>query len=173
MSVAVLMTIISRLGPATAVKPRRQVADTTVKWDWVDPKQAPLAIFKFTYRSKDALRRECLVPRTPSPELSPGPIPDRSPSPVWKFSPEPDPSVDDLPLEEIRRLAQDRLLDLNVSGMGIAFAVPLLKANSKCRPQKRKRAAEDEAEDEMEAARPVKYIRLSNGQEAIDLTEDD
>ncbi|KAI0386078.1 hypothetical protein F5Y04DRAFT_115530 [Hypomontagnella monticulosa] len=54
----------------------------------------PIAIFQFHYRSRDALKREMVIPRTPSP------------------GPAPDPEIARMSREELERLAEERLNQL-------------------------------------------------------------
>lgn len=67
---------------------------------WMDLPDEPFAIIRFMYRSKDALKQELIIPQTPSPE--PGPSPDPQ-------------TVDNLSPEQVRRLAQERPSEIQVS----------------------------------------------------------
>lgn len=66
---------------------------------WNELDREAIAMFKFTYRSKEGLQQEGIIPRTPSPKLI--------------MKPE-HPSVDDLAPEEVRQLAEERLVELRV-----------------------------------------------------------
>ncbi|KAK6199637.1 Peptidyl-prolyl cis-trans isomerase cyp10 [Pestalotiopsis sp. IQ-011] len=59
--------------------------------DFEDLDDLPLAVFRFMYRSRDALKREMIIPRTPTP---------------------PPPSFTALSEEELRRLARERFEQL-------------------------------------------------------------
>ncbi|KAI0971867.1 hypothetical protein F4678DRAFT_461234 [Xylaria arbuscula] len=58
----------------------------------------PIAVFRFMYRSKESLKAQLIIPRTPEPE------PTGSSTSL---------SVDDLTMAEVRRLAQEKLDEMN------------------------------------------------------------
>ncbi|KAI0115766.1 hypothetical protein GGR51DRAFT_575599 [Nemania sp. FL0031] len=62
----------------------------------------PIAIFRFMYRSKEGLKQELVIPRTPSPS-----------PPALTSSKSSSKSVDDMTVAELRRLAQERLDQIN------------------------------------------------------------
>ncbi|KAI8688736.1 hypothetical protein NCS55_00128000 [Fusarium keratoplasticum] len=96
----------------------------------------------FHYRSHEALQREMIIPRSPSTETQPLAI--SSPA---------DTNLSNLSEDEIRRLAGERLRDLQVK-------------NESGRVKR-------EAESVPPVVRPLKVVKLDDGTEAIDLTEDD
>ncbi|KAI8719274.1 hypothetical protein NCS52_00707900 [Fusarium sp. LHS14.1] len=96
----------------------------------------------FYYRSHEALQREMIIPRSPSAETQP----PATSSPA-------DSNLANLSQDEIRRLAGERLRDLQV----------------KSESGRVKR----EAESVPRVVRPLKVIKLDDGREAFDLTEDD
>ncbi|RSL71648.1 hypothetical protein CEP53_001451 [Fusarium sp. AF-6] len=96
----------------------------------------------FHYRSREALHREMIIPRSPSAEIQP--LVTSSPAGA---------DLSNLSEDEIRRLAGERLRDLQVK-------------NESGRVKR-------EAESPPRAVRPLKVIKLDDGTEAFDLTEDD
>ncbi|KAI1304346.1 hypothetical protein F5Y03DRAFT_406964 [Xylaria venustula] len=60
----------------------------------VSTDKGPIVVFRFIYRSKEGLKQELVIPRTPPPELA-------APA-IWQ-------SVRDLTMSELQRLAQERL----------------------------------------------------------------
>ncbi|KAI0408603.1 hypothetical protein F4802DRAFT_617633 [Xylaria palmicola] len=73
------------LGRTEAMKPVNIFESTRVKED-----NGPIAVFSFKYRSKESLKQELIIPRTPSPD-----------------------PVDNMPIAELQRLARERLGQLN------------------------------------------------------------
>ncbi|KAI1144364.1 hypothetical protein F5Y05DRAFT_407760 [Hypoxylon sp. FL0543] len=105
----------------------------------------PIAVFRFYYRSKDALKREMAIPRTPSP------------------SPVPKQEISNMSRAELERLAQERLNQLRGGGDVKQERKPIIKRERK------------EIIDLSDGnARPVKLPRRSLKQEGevIDLTGD-
>lgn len=94
-----LLTVVS-LAPASHLQPDQIARLAVSESRWLDPVKQPFAMVRFKYRSKDALKQELIIPRTPSPE--PSPCPETK-------------TVDDLSPQEIRRLAQERLSELQAS----------------------------------------------------------
>ncbi|TKW59438.1 hypothetical protein CTA1_10229 [Colletotrichum tanaceti] len=128
----------------------------------------PIAAFNFKYRSRDALHKELIIPRSPSPE-----------------------PIDGLSEAEIRRLAAERLDEINVS---IAQTLP---ANDKKKERKEGRTdrlqnRHRSATVKREGRRPIikrkfvemldltdesvkrewKKVKIEGNRVAIDLTED-
>ncbi|KAI3343650.1 hypothetical protein F4824DRAFT_493903 [Ustulina deusta] len=60
----------------------------------------PIAVFRFIYRSQESLKKELIIPRSPSPELV---VPTTSVS------------IGNLTMAEVRRLAQERLDQINAA----------------------------------------------------------
>ncbi|RSL62341.1 hypothetical protein CEP54_005789 [Fusarium duplospermum] len=104
--------------------------------------QNMLGTIFFHYRSREALQREMIIPRSPSAETQPLAIS----SPV-------DANLSNLSEDEIRRLARERLRDLQVKNES--------------------GGVKREAESVPRAVRPLKVVKLDDGREAFDLTEDD
>lgn len=97
--------------------------------EYVDPKEAPIAVFYFKYRSRLALQEELIIPRPAG-----GPT-------------EADDPLNNLSAEEIRRLARERMEDVN---------------GQKSEPKLEGR--------EMQGfGRPLHIVKIE-GQETIDLT---
>lgn len=91
--------ICFRLGPANNIEYRSsKPGKPDNHWKWIDFEGKPYATFNFTYRSKEALRQELIIPRSPSPQPSPS---------IGT------PNINDLSMAEIRQLAQDRLSDIH------------------------------------------------------------
>ncbi|OTA60802.1 hypothetical protein K449DRAFT_435210 [Hypoxylon sp. EC38] len=105
----------------------------------------PIAVFRFYYRSRDALKREMVIPRTPSP------------------SPRPKQEIANMSRAELERLAQERLDQLRGAGNAKQERKPIVK-----RERDEIIALDDEN------ARPAKFSRrpLKQEEEIIDLTDD-
>ncbi|KAI2613313.1 hypothetical protein GGR54DRAFT_643109 [Hypoxylon sp. NC1633] len=73
-----------------------QCPETSIRWSSYNGDEGPMAIFRFHYRSRDALKREMIIPRTPSPE----PLPETA----------------RMSREELEQLAQERLDQLRRGG---------------------------------------------------------
>ncbi|KAI1646949.1 uncharacterized protein F4817DRAFT_120038 [Daldinia loculata] len=112
---------------------------------YVDGRDKPIAVFRFHYRSRDALKREMVIPRSPSP--SPGPKRE-----VARMS-----------RAELERLAGERLVQLQRNGNIKEERKPTLKREFK---------EVIDLSDETE--RPVKSSRMAPEipEEVIDLTDD-
>ncbi|KAL2290131.1 hypothetical protein FJTKL_00622 [Diaporthe vaccinii] len=106
-------------------------------WYFVDPLDAPLAVFYFKYRSIAALQEELVIPRSREP----------SPQPL---------DLGALPIREVGRVTQSELLRSNERG----------KTSSEGSVKR------EPSEDQM-SQRPRKVVKMSDGREAVDLTEDD
>ncbi|KAF9877824.1 hypothetical protein CkaCkLH20_04959 [Colletotrichum karsti] len=106
-----------------------------------DPKE-PIGTYSFKYRSKDALQKELIIPRSPTPE-----------------------GIDALSEEEIRRLAAERLDHIN------GRRSPTLKRENKG-PLIKREFAEFYDLTEEPAKREWKKVKIDNNREAIDLTDD-
>lgn len=98
----------------------------------VDPVDAPIAVFYFKYRSRQALREEMVIP---------GPAEGQAEA-NYRMN------VDDLSLEELRRLARERLEEID-------------KGNVK-----------QEHHDLHGPARALKVVKMDGGLEVVDLTQD-
>ncbi|KAI8962419.1 hypothetical protein F5Y11DRAFT_322987 [Daldinia sp. FL1419] len=111
----------------------------------LDGDNHPIAVFNFQYRSRDALKREMVIPRSPSP------------------SPGPNGQVARMSRAELERLARERLNQLQGDGD--------IK-NERKRVIKRELKEVIDLSDETE--RPVKFSRLKTRipEEVIDLTDD-
>ncbi|KPM40614.1 hypothetical protein AK830_g5938 [Neonectria ditissima] len=109
-----------------------------------------IGTFYFYPRSHDALKSLMLIPRSPSP----------SPSPLLQSSLADD-VLEHLSEAEIRRLASERLRDVKV---GIATVDWVKNENSVSIKRLR--------ESTPQPVRPLKTIKLQDGTEAFDLTED-
>ncbi|KAK1972177.1 hypothetical protein LY78DRAFT_651063 [Colletotrichum sublineola] len=103
----------------------------------------PIAAFSFKYRSRDALHKELIIPRPPSPEPIAG-----------------------LSEAEIRRLAVERLDDINNRRRS-----PTIKRESR-RPIIKREYAEILDLTEESAKREWKKIKIEGNRVAIDLTDD-
>ncbi|KAF4971585.1 hypothetical protein FZEAL_9806 [Fusarium zealandicum] len=115
-----------------------KVAGQVMSWNITE--RSRIGVFCFHYRSHDteALQHEMIIPRTPSLEVQPEVAGDLS----------------HLSGEEIRRLARERLRDVQIK-------------------QEREAGVKREADySPTPPPRPLKVIRLDNGKEAFDLTED-
>ncbi|KDN66023.1 hypothetical protein CSUB01_00689 [Colletotrichum sublineola] len=120
----------------------------------------PIAAFSFKYRSRDALHKELIIPRPPSPEPIAG-----------------------LSEAEIRRLAVERLDDINVSILDSSIKQqntdraqnrrrsPTIKRESR-RPIIKREYAEILDLTEESAKREWKKIKIEGNRVAIDLTDD-
>ncbi|KAK2047428.1 hypothetical protein LZ31DRAFT_517374 [Colletotrichum somersetense] len=103
----------------------------------------PIAAFTFKYRSRDALQKELIIPRSPSPEPIAG-----------------------LSEAEIRRLAMERLDDINNRRSS-----PTVKRESHCPIIKREYTEILDLTEEP-AKREWKKIKIEGNRVAIDLTDD-
>ncbi|KAK1596120.1 uncharacterized protein LY79DRAFT_80081 [Colletotrichum navitas] len=103
----------------------------------------PIAAFSFKYRSRDALHKELIIPRSPSPEPIAG-----------------------LSEAEIRRLAVERLDDINNRRSS-----PTVKRESR-RPIIKREYTEILDLTEEPAKREWKKIKIEGNRVAIDLTDD-
>ncbi|KAI1373400.1 hypothetical protein F4677DRAFT_429524 [Hypoxylon crocopeplum] len=106
----------------------------------------PIAIFRFHYRSRDALRREMVIPRTPSP--SPSPDPNAKPE-IGRMS-----------RAELERLAGERLNQLQGGGRVKRERTPIIK-----------RELGEIIDLSDENARPTKRRASKQPVEVIDLTD--
>ncbi|KAI1413596.1 hypothetical protein F5Y13DRAFT_160674 [Hypoxylon sp. FL1857] len=111
----------------------------------LDEDHGPIAVFRFYYRSRDALKREMVIPRTPSP------------------SPVPKQEIANMSRAELERLAQERLNQLRGNGNMKQERKPIVK---------RERTEIIDLSDGN--ARPAKHSRRSLKQEEdiVDLTSD-
>ncbi|KAI0138517.1 hypothetical protein F4776DRAFT_56427 [Hypoxylon sp. NC0597] len=111
----------------------------------LDEDHGPIAVFRFYYRSRDALKREMVIPRTPS--LSPGPKQE----------------IANMSRAELERLAQERLNQLRGVGNVKQERKPVVKR------ERNEIIVLDDGN-----ARPAKVSRRSLKQEegVIDLTDD-
>ncbi|KAF4775912.1 hypothetical protein HER10_EVM0001842 [Colletotrichum scovillei] len=103
----------------------------------------PIACFMFKYRSRDALQKELIVPRSPSPE-----------------------AIDELSEADIRRLAAERLDEIN-NGRRSGTVKQERKG-----PIIKREFAEIYDLTEEPAKREWKKIKIDANREAIDLTDD-
>ncbi|ROW12876.1 hypothetical protein VPNG_04664 [Cytospora leucostoma] len=94
----------------------------------------PLAVFYFMYRSKEGLQQELIIPRPRSLSIKS--------------------EVDNLPPEELRRLARERLSQMRGDN-------------------KRAASVKEDKDAAPRSSRPYKYVKIEGGKEVIDLTEDD
>ncbi|KAI3555314.1 hypothetical protein CABS03_02877 [Colletotrichum abscissum] len=104
----------------------------------------PMACFMFKYRSRDALQKELIIPRSPSPE-----------------------AIDELSEADIRRLAAERLDEINQNGRR-SGTVKLERKG----PTIKREFAEIYDLTEEPAKREWKKIKIDANREAIDLTDD-
>ncbi|KAI0834851.1 hypothetical protein F5Y06DRAFT_278071 [Hypoxylon sp. FL0890] len=111
----------------------------------LDEDHGPIAVFRFYYRSRDALKREMVIPRTPSPS----PVPKRE--------------IANMSRAELERLAQERLNQLRGGGNVKQERKPIVK-----------RERTEIIDLSGGHARPAKLSRRSLKQEGdvIDLTSD-
>ncbi|KAL0940926.1 uncharacterized protein CTRU02_203689 [Colletotrichum truncatum] len=107
------------------------------------PKE-PIALYSFKYRSRDALHKELIIPRSPSPQ-----------------------GINGLSDAEIRRLAAERLEDINQQNR----QSPILKREAKDPVIKREHAEFYDLTEEP-TKREWKKVKIDNMHEAIDLTDD-
>ncbi|KAH8749342.1 hypothetical protein F5883DRAFT_231688 [Diaporthe sp. PMI_573] len=115
--------------------PVRCVMKSALRLRYMGSEDSPLGIFHFKYRSKEALQQELIIarPRTPSVDYD----------------------VENLPLDEIRRLALERLLQIK-DGKNRAVSI------------------KDENDGKVaKLDKSLKYISIKGGKMAIDLTGDD
>ncbi|KAJ3950637.1 uncharacterized protein N0V96_001787 [Colletotrichum fioriniae] len=103
----------------------------------------PIACFMFKYRSRDALQKELIIPRSPSPE-----------------------AIDELSEADIRRLAAERLDEIN-NGRRSGTVKQERKG-----PIIKREFAEIYDLTEEPAKREWKKIKIDANREAIDLTDD-
>ncbi|KAF6844682.1 hypothetical protein CMUS01_00866 [Colletotrichum musicola] len=103
----------------------------------------PIMAFNFKYRDRDALHKELVIPRSPTPQ-----------------------GIDRLSEAEIRRLAAERLDDMNQ-----ARRSPTMKRENKGPVIKRENAEFYDLTEEP-AKREWKKVKIDNNREAIDLTDD-
>ncbi|KAK1727219.1 hypothetical protein CaCOL14_000794 [Colletotrichum acutatum] len=103
----------------------------------------PIACFMFKYRSRDALQKELIIPRSPSPE-----------------------AIDELSEADIRRLAAERLDEIN-NGRRSGTVKQERKG-----PIIKREFAEIYDLTEEPAKREWKKIKIDVNREAIDLTDD-
>ncbi|KAK2058786.1 hypothetical protein LY76DRAFT_626263 [Colletotrichum caudatum] len=120
----------------------------------------PIAAFTFKYRSRDALHKELIIPRSPNPE-----------------------PISGLSETEIRRLAMERLHDINASIPGSStkrqnadlvqnrLSSPTVKRESH-RPIIKREYTEILDLTEEPAKRKWKKIKIEGNRVAIDLTDD-
>ncbi|TDZ58471.1 hypothetical protein CTRI78_v005370 [Colletotrichum trifolii] len=113
----------------------------TVDVHFVD--KNPIASFSFKYRSRDALKSELVIPRSPSPD-----------------------AIDALSEAEIRRLAMERLEHLNGNRRS-----PTVKRENKPNVIKREHAEFLDLTEEP-VKREWKKVKIEGNREAIDLTDD-
>ncbi|OIW27358.1 hypothetical protein CONLIGDRAFT_645633 [Coniochaeta ligniaria NRRL 30616] len=125
------------LSSAAAVEPKGNNPYTFSVTELVD--EDPYAIFTFKYRSRDALQSEMIIPRPPSSDA-------------------PDEGLEGLSLDEIRRLARERLADVKKEKIVKTEASPVKREY-------------DEAFD-LTGDSPRKILRKRAEQETIDLTDD-
>ncbi|KAI1654261.1 hypothetical protein F4813DRAFT_210382 [Daldinia decipiens] len=120
-------------------------APTSCNISYLDGRDKPIATFRFHYRSRDALKREMVIPRSPSP--SPGPKRE-----VARMS-----------RAELERLAGERLVQLQRDGNIKEERKPSLKREFK-----------EVVDLSGETERPGKSSRtaLEIPEEVIDLTDD-
>ncbi|KAI1458285.1 hypothetical protein F4805DRAFT_425164 [Annulohypoxylon moriforme] len=81
--------------------------------DTRDLDKGPIAVFLFNYRSRDALKREMIIPRTPSPD------------------PDAKPDIAHMSRAELERLAQERLEQLQGNGNVKQERKPIIKRELK------------------------------------------
>ncbi|OLN92285.1 hypothetical protein CCHL11_01572 [Colletotrichum chlorophyti] len=117
-------------------------AKTTYSAEFLNDKK-PIAAFTFKYRSRDALHKELVIPRSPSPS-----------------------AIDGLSEAEIRRLAAERLDELGNSGRSQS-----IKRETKAHVIKREFADFLDLTEEP-VNREWKKVKIDGNREAIDLTED-
>ncbi|KAK1674395.1 hypothetical protein BDP55DRAFT_667542 [Colletotrichum godetiae] len=103
----------------------------------------PIACFTFKYRSRDALQKELIIPRSPSPE-----------------------AIDELSEAEIRRLAAERLDEIN-NGRRSGTVKQERKG-----PIIKREYTEIYDLTEEPAKREWKKVKIDTNREAIDLTDD-
>ncbi|KAI0013893.1 hypothetical protein F4779DRAFT_561793 [Xylariaceae sp. FL0662B] len=132
----------------TTVTPGKKVpAPVRYKCHPLPEDNGPIGVFKFYYRSKEALKRETIIPRTPSP--------DRNVSL----------NIAGMSREELERLAQERLNQLQ----------PDRKVKEERKPRIKREFGEvvDLSRGDTHS-RPSKLSRRSSGRpkEVIDLTDD-
>ncbi|KZL77472.1 hypothetical protein CT0861_08623 [Colletotrichum tofieldiae] len=104
----------------------------------------PIAAFSFKYRSRDALHKELIIPRSPSPE-----------------------PIDGMSEAEIRRLAAERLEDINVNRR----CSPTVKREGRRSIIKREYAEILDLTEEP-VKREWKKVKIEGNRVAIDLTDD-
>ncbi|KAI1282242.1 hypothetical protein F5Y07DRAFT_395043 [Xylaria sp. FL0933] len=117
----------------------------------------PIAVFRFIYRSKENLKKELVIPRSPSPEPKP------AAPPVSR-------SVHNMTISELQRLAQERLDQIKDEGVNS----PIKRENKEVagigedRLTKKRGVAEVvDVDEEAAKARSKKRLAVT-----IDLTDD-
>ncbi|KAI1074505.1 hypothetical protein F5B20DRAFT_563534 [Whalleya microplaca] len=108
---------------------------------------SPIAVFKFYYRSREALKREMIIPRTPSPDAAASS------------------NIANMSRDEVERLAQERLEQLRSDRLKKEERKPSIK---------REVGEVIDLSEGNTNSRPSKLTRLSSGRhaEVIDLTDD-
>ncbi|KAI1101993.1 hypothetical protein F4804DRAFT_281533 [Jackrogersella minutella] len=111
-------------------EPKHMRAPAFVRTVNLDEDNGPIAVFQFHYRSRDALKREMIIPRSPSPA---------------------DPDIACMSRAELERLAEERLNQLRQDGSVKEERKPIVKrergqtidlSNENTRPAKSRRPVE-------------------------------
>lgn len=138
-------------GVAFGEENREASRKKTKRTVFIDGKQNPIAVFRFKYRSREALQQELIIPRSPSPDMVIGPLNPRSTNA----------SNNDLSSEE--RLAQlQREIDL------IKAEVKIKEENAESSERGQKRGADEPPS----CGRAYKTSRKRDGRVVVDLTDD-
>ncbi|KAH8778737.1 hypothetical protein F5883DRAFT_613592 [Diaporthe sp. PMI_573] len=118
---------------------------------YLETYEVPLAIFFFNYRPKAILQEELVIPRS------------REPSPV---------DVDSLPLREIHRLAGESLDILPLHKIRRLAQLRLLSGKEGNNTSSKGDVKREPGKD-LASQQPRKFVKMSNGREAVDLTDED